>query len=665
MAEHTLKLAFKDSPSGSDDYVDLDKLTATSANPSGSTGIALKYYNEGQIQGDYQEINLEVDIEGSSRQDVIARYRQIVRYLQKTRMYFKKFTGDSDPNTPVPLTGNWPARSDGSWHQGDAAVLTFQADQATYPGYWNVIDYRLEPVDFVTGSLYSLDGVKITLIVQPGFRGARVVADNLIFGDYNPPFTLTGTVQTCGYTMGGAAWTQETSTFGDITPNKALFGIYMLKVTNSTTTTTSTESGDYVTGDVLIPGVWVGGVITSGSAIIKMQGWNGSAWVDLVAIATLTTSMPAWVLKQGAPYTINATTYSKVRLSLTGAATGRVYFDGAFIWRNPVGNVVPVEYVSPGKVVNAPAFNVYNVQGDLPAPVQLWQGLAKLNTINQSIVVAGSLNYDPSFEYPVPPMAFQTTNAGTGALDSTMFFGRTGSFTNGAAALTTYGFYTSAVVYGSDYRSRLYRAFLVYAANDQAGITAVQLFSVGTQKTFTVALPQTYTGNANATANQFRVYDLGDFFLRRPGNAWEETIGTIGSGTSVVLYHSSNANRYTAVTGVILIPAQEFGAIDMVNQTNQLLTVTYNESGAPIAAYASTITGIPVRDLTDNQAATLTGGDFKVYPNSNANQYTCTRFDVLWLKDRDATYPNMYTFDASGLTHTSLRYSPRYLSGVQ
>jgi hypothetical protein len=665
---HNLKLAFKDAPLATDDMVNLNQLSANpSTNPTGSVGIELISYSEGEIQNGYQELSLVLNIEGTSRDDVIARYRQIKRYGQRTRMYFKRFSGDDDdPTTPVKLPlGNIPARLDGLWQQGSAAVLTFKADWATKEVYWNVVDYRLSEPDYsLVNSQYSFNGVNLTLIVQAGARGTRVILDNIIHGDYCPPFTLTGTPQTCGYTMGGAAWTQETSTFGGITPNRALFGNFMLQVQNSATTTTSTESQDYVTGDILIPGIYGGGVVGSGSIIIKFQGWNGAAWVDIQTIATITASVGVWTPYQGTAYTANTATHSKVRLSLTGSASCRFYFDGGFIWRNPVGSVLPTEYVSPGKVVNAPAFNVYNVQGDIPAPMQLWQGLAKSNVSNQSIFVAGSVDFDPSFENLIENMCFVTAN---GTLDSTMFFGRVGLFSSGAGTSSSYAFYSSAAARTVDYRSRIYRAFLVYAANDSSTITAVTLNAAGLQKTFTVALPQTYAGNLDATASQYRIYDLGDFFMRRPGTAWEETTTTIGSGTSVTLTHSSNANRHTAVAGVILLPARQFGTVDMITPLTQLLVTTYSEAGAPVAGYSTITTStIPVQEISGpGLAGTLTGGDFMLMPNANPNVYTCQRFDVLVLTDRDSTYSNLYTFDASGTTHTALRYAPRYSSGVQ
>jgi hypothetical protein len=214
---------------------------------------------------------------------------------------------------------------------------------------------------------------------------------------------------------------------------------------------------------------------------------------------------------------------------------------------------------------------------------------------------------------------------------------------------------------------RLYRAYLMYAANDSAAITALMLTIIRDVRTYTVAIPQTYTGTGNAAAGDFRLYDLGDFYYPRPGVSWANYSGGQGANSSVVVTHSTSTNRRVSIGGVLLIPAHDGSAImdagvSGFGDTVQLTLYTHGSAPRVAVNYA----GDPQDLTTWNTTGLLLGGNIKLVPavsSSTTQGPICNRLSILMLRARSSTNDRVYTFNAQDTYSAWVEYSPRYLYG--
>jgi hypothetical protein len=584
-----IKLAFKDSPTTGDDFINLNFLKQPDPSIPGSTGVGYVLrqggYSEGQpyLDGNnrlVRDITITLDIEGTSRDDAVAKLRNLKRFISRTRSYFAQFGG------------NPPARSDAKGHQGQAAVLTIQAPNATNELYWDVIGGPDPQLPSLAGALTkaSFDNVQVTFTVDAWARGARVVLDNLIdSGDFASPYNITS----FNGNLDGN-WTYPNTTDWTLPPSPVqTFGIQSLRWSaTSSTTATSNEATEFKTGDVIVPAIWIyfTGSTVSGTLTVKLQGWNGSAWVDKLTIASVTGAVTAttWARYTNGSYTVESG-ITKLRLSITSPNTNvsasACYFNGVAMWRNPTGGTVPTEYLGSGRTVGMPQCNVYNIQGDVPAPImmRIMDGPAG---VDDTIFVAGGMAQDLGtvtnrLEYPLFGMDMRPAATGT---SSAVIFGGSLPTEQTGAGTTSTATTTNLIVGTLDRRPRLYRAFLIYALNDAVTVSSVKLSiplnstSNVESKTFTVALPNTYTGTGTIAAGNFRAYELGDFQFSRNGVSWEEnTQSWISSSTFITITHNSSANRHCSIAGIILLPADQYVSVN----TNTSLHPTTN-SGVDI-----------------------------------------------------------------------------------
>jgi hypothetical protein len=130
----SLRLGFKDSPTVGDDFIDLNSQSFSLSNPTKGRGILLQPggFAPGPIEmdakwGPVQTLTMTVRIDGDTKDDAIGLLRTLNRFVQRSNFYFQD-SGD-----------NVSSRSDGKWHDGEAAVLTFQPADATFASYFDVI----------------------------------------------------------------------------------------------------------------------------------------------------------------------------------------------------------------------------------------------------------------------------------------------------------------------------------------------------------------------------------------------------------------------------------------------------------------------------------------------------------------------------------------------
>jgi len=651
---HTLNLGFIDNPTiGTDDAIGLGGATSS---------CHLDGYDLGNVQIDeagrfVRNIKIDLQITGASVDAIQTTLRQIERYIYQTKFYFDR------------LGGTLPSRSDGAWHSGLAAVLTFQSQAATKKVYWNVLDGSIDLAKdaFVDALILDLKlNVTVNLVVEASARGDRAKLDNLIkCGGLEPPFcTTSNPAYTAGWTLANTtAWVSQTT--------GGYYGPYCLRwsATGASTTSYATVTQDFTANsDKVLGSIWLKGSISAGTLTVRVEYFASGSWSTLVtftglnAVSSISSNWTQYLTAA----TLIPTSTTNLRIAIISPSTGTISIDGVALWRNPVNDTVPVEFVSAGNLSGNPAFYVYNAQGDTTAPLNLMTVVPTTAGGSQRVIIVGGQYYDTTVEYPIPGLGFDLAGTTTA---STMYFGALGQVLTGTGTTGTFAVGSTHPTWIIDYRPRMYRAFLIYAANDAITISKVTVTVGVINKSYTVALPNTFTGNTTPTAGQYAVYDLGDFFFRRPGIAWDETQSTIGqfSNDSVTITHTSSANRQLAVAGVIMLPADQFGTIDLSTATTQVILQTYNEADAPVVGYnTATVAGSasPVRDLSFlSSTATLVGGEYYLAPSGNSVGFDANHYEILFLTGRTGT--NYYTFDASLDTHVFCHYTPRYTYGVR
>jgi hypothetical protein len=677
-----IKLGFKDSPTTGDDFINLNFL----AQPATPNTIGYGYwilgggYQEGQPYLDannrlVRDLTFTLSIEGSSRDDAIARFRNLKRFISRTRSYFAQFGG------------NPPARSDAKGHQGQAAVLTMQAPSATNELYWDVVGGPDPVLPSIAGKLTktSFDNVQVTFTVDAWARGARVVLENLIdTGDFANPYSITGFNNNL---RGG--WTYPNTTDWTLDTSRSKYGIKALKWNaSSSTTLTSNEPAEVTLGDVIVPSIWIYFLdpTITGTLTVKLQKFSSAAWSDAgVTVASITGAVTAgvWTRYDGAAYTV-ASGVSKVRLAIVSPTGGVHYFGGAAMWKNPTGNAVPTEYLGAGRTVGMPQCNVYNVQGDVPSPIMM-RVMTGVGAEAKNFIAGGMAQdlgtISNRLEYPVFGMDMRPAATATG---STVIFGGSLPTEQTGSGSTSTANVTNTLVGLLDRRPRIYRAFLIYALNDAVTVSSVKLsaslgFSGNAEsKTFNVVLPSTYTGTGTIAAGNFRAYDLGDFQLSRQGINWEENFQTwVNASAFVTITHTSSANRHCSIAGVILLPADQFTSINANTSLNaggaNSGVDIYNEGTAPRVAVQSATLGsgstqnVPVELASWDSSASFTGGDLYLEPSDygdNTGPTKAMRYEVLLFQAYDST-TKLYTFSASDTKAVSVSYTPRYSSAVR
>lgn len=689
----SLKLGFKDNPSGpTDDFVNLNSNSFSAAAPQNGRGILLKPggFTPGPIEtdtkwGQVQTLTITVRIDGDSKDDCIALLRNLNRFIQRSNFYFQD-VGD-----------NVPARNDGRWHDGEAAVLTYQAADATYPVYFDVISGTpAQQPDLVTLSTRTLDNITFTLKIRAGSRLDRVKLNNgVAMGDAAEPFSVDSTSYGGKFTAGWAF--TGTWFIGEDNVNypAPLVGVRTL-VAHTAGATFTTNSFEVKTGDLILPALSIAfglSLPTGGTFTVKLQGWNGTSWVDKLTLVNLSSftglaspsfDNPKWNRYSNGTYTVESG-ITLVRLTgtlptLTGNGFGRVGFDKFAMWKN-IGSTEPLtEYCTGGKTMGIPTFNVYGLRGDVKVPVKMRIDNPSSSQLERFFIVSGMTQdlgvYGNRTEFPLFGLDLKAIPSGTTAAQlpwGTLPGDRTGTGTSESFALDS-NFNNRAL----DRHPRIYRAFLVYAANDAISISAVKLgvaFNSSANletKTYNTALPNTYTGNTTPTASQYAMFELGDFELSRPGIAWENNIQLVNPTTYVTITHTSSANRHLSVAGVILLPTKP-GAlmaatfdIGTANLAIYPLAVELYSEGKALRGgiQPAPLSGdIPVEVNSYDPTGLLKGKKLWVLPAEASTPTMAMRFEILMLRSRDAT-TKLFSFDARDAKQVSIEYTPRYLYGM-
>lgn len=691
----SVKLGFVDGPT-TGDFIDLMVTQFSPDNPAKYVGytIAQGGFSMGPVENDdkwgmVRTLTITVQIEGKSKDDAIARLRTLNRFIQRSNFYFQD-TGD-----------NVSSRGDGKWHDGEAGVLTYKPAGATYEVYWDII--RGTPAnqpDMITMQNKTLPSVTFSLVVRAAGRLTRVRLNNIVaMGDAAPPFNVSSTAYggnfRAGWAFTGTWVTGENST----SYLAAKYGVRTLTAQSSAATFT-TNGGEVsnATGDVVVPEIWIamGKVLPTGGALTcKLQTFNGTSWSDqqtfvnlsnFTGLASPSFGQPTWVRYTGTPYVV-ASGVQQVRLTctvptLTGTLAGAIGFDGAANWRNLINNTVPVtEYATGGKTMGIPAFNVYGLRGDVKTPIKMRVESFGTNGAAERFTIVSGMTQDlgaasSRVEYPLFGLDLSSNDSGASTALQ-LPWGTLPFEDTGAATSSGYGINANIANRTLDRRQRLYRTFIIYAANDVAAISSVKIqMMLGNgsnieSKTFNTALPQTYAGNTTPAAFQYAMYELGDFLFSRPGIAWEENLQVpYNNAGYITLTHSNNANRHTAVAGVILLPlkvgSQMAASVDVGPQQNWPRAVEiYNEGKAPRGAVVafSGSGNVPIELSSYDTTANMKGGNLWVLPAEASTPTMAMRFEVLMLQYRNDT-TKLYTFDAQDTKQVSIEYTPRYLYGM-
>lgn len=697
-------LGFKDGPGPGDDFIHLHLTQADYDSPSKSVGntlypggFAMSQVQDDDRWGQVRILTFTVMIDGKGKDDVIARLRNLNRFILRSNIYFKS------------KGGNPSSRSDGKWHEGQATVVTYRPAGASYEVYWDVISGTpAQPPDMITMQDASLPSVTFSLTVRANGRLGinkttgqlpRVKLNNVVaMGDAAYPMRTSALVSgsnygggfLAGYTFSG---TSDWQIMTDGAGLSAKYGVRTLTAQNTGTLTFTTNGGEVKAGDVVIPDIWIaaGTNASLGTPTVKMQIWNGATWTDqqtLVSSSALLSQAPSfaapnWVRFTGTAYTVVGG-ITLVRLSTTvtglvGSFGGAMGFDGLAIWKNPTGNVAPTsEYATGGKTMGIPTFTVYGIRGDSLTPIKL--RVDNTGSQTERFFIIGGTSQDLGtatnrIERPVFALDLDKDNfAAATALN--LPWGTLPVESTGAGTTSTYSLDKATAIYTlkGDRHQRDYRVFIIYAANDAVTISSVKLQTTWNSNTnaetkvFNKTLPNTYTGNTTPTASQYNLFELDSYKLSRPGITWEENTQFIAAAIS--LTHTSSANRHISIAGVILVPFQKPGpmaaTLDIGTQAVFPLSVEiHNEGRAPRAAIqASPASGdIPVEINSYDTAALLKGGNFWVMPTECTSPTMATRFEILMLRSQNST-TKLYTFDATDPKQVSIEYTPRYLYGM-
>jgi len=630
---NSVKLALKDSPSGTDDFVELATL--------GSSGYGYLLQPGGMSQSDpYQsdfykqelvDVTLTITVKGTNVNDMQTKLRKLEYYLNSTRAFFQ------------PFQGNIPATTNGTWFQNYAAVLTVQPDTATYPAFWNVLDGKLsKSVAYLGPSLgagYARD-VTLKLTCQKYAReGRRKLDQGVIMGDFNPPFSLTDAAFNGGWSSTGGTWSGVTGS--DVDPT--VFGYsYLQIVTGSTATLTSNEMA-VATGQVLLPAVYFWGS-ASPVPTMQLQAWNGSSYSTVLTITPGSISGARTNFTNGT-YTV-AAGITKVRAVIT-STNGAVKIQGVAIWRNPPNGIVPTEYVTGGYTTGVPHVNLYNLRGDAPSPM-LVTLKNSLTTANTAVLMVGARNTGIGAQSAgsnvldaQPPLASRILTPG--AADTSLPWGVLGTVLNTSALSTNWSINSNGIPSGISHR---YLAVMIYAANNIAAINQVRVyFSSQNKFAFVQNVAQTYATNATPANTDYRAWILGEILYPKRGSFIADVLSNPMS--QVFFDHANNANTKGAFSGIILLPREQFGTVVFSNNGILNDITLSSEANTPSA----TSPGY-------NDAGKVFDCDFTLTPPNMT-------FVFLVASAQDGTYKQQLTLPNATTSFIPVfEYSPRLTQGI-
>jgi len=423
--------------SSGDDFIDLNAATLTPGKfggywISGKDGLSgdyiegVPYMDTGDAENPatnlmVRDLTITLHIEGADRADVASKYRAIQRYITLTESYFR------------PFKGNYPASTDGSWHEGKAATLSMQWDNTRPMIYWEVLrgDLSLLPGNLLTGSNTSVIAT-LTLTVNETARGNETLLDNLVFGDFSKPFNPYNTLLCADYVFPVFV---NTSIFSvDATMSK--FGEQCLKWVGTTSSTFYTNAlpilfatgikGAVNTGDVLYPTFWQNGNVVTGGPGATLEVYDGATWNTRGTMNTpLSLSTPLTFQQctmQSTSYTV-VTGETYARLRFTTPIAGTIRYSGVAIYRNLKTTTLPTEYVSCGGNGRMPQLNAYSIKGDVPAPFTLRtkvdSGIASPPNFiltNPSLMIGG-MTINPLVDKPINLTDWKPTGADVGFTD--------------------------------------------------------------------------------------------------------------------------------------------------------------------------------------------------------------------------------------------------------
>lgn len=487
---------------------------------------------------------------------------------------------------------------------------------------------------------------------------------------------------------------------GNTTGKSASFYAYTTKALATSTYMDAMGGGSYYAeqqNDFFVPSIWVNvAYIDIGAVTVQLRSLNAPGTVLRTLTPTGKTYGTSWVQYSAAGYPARAggeSTLDGYYLRLLGPAQGYIGYDGLAIWRNPVGDALPVEYAVTGTKVNQPGGGVYDVQGTGEAPVQVhFIGSAtrigaNLSTIQQVFLIGGH-RYNSSYDSPLFGMDLKlynyNYNSGLVLADTALAgvmweVAGTVITSTGAATNAFYpipfdtGYNQPLFARYIDRRARVYRAFLVYACNNLATIKKVSVVLNQEIRDFDKLIPTTYSGTSNPIASQYKMFDLGDFPLAQPGSGWQDRreqfapYNNISTSNRIeVTYDASAINAKIAMVGIVLIPAEQMAFVDLGQQggyqTIETGVIITNSGSAPAAGAAMSalfqINPTSIREVTAGIKTAYNGGNkLKLYPGHN-------RFEALKFATRDTTNTDLYTFSSGEYYHIAYVYSPRYLKGL-
>jgi hypothetical protein len=443
---YTAILAFKDNPTADDDLINFNLLYPSPNEDGRGFLLAQSGFVEGteiyrsmKYNRLMRDLTLTFTIEGDDRGDVLRQYRQLQRYLLDTAEYFENFGG------------NIPARSDGKHHEGNALVFIFRATEIEDEVYWNVYNGKLSPVPgaWLSADENSLPGVVLTLNCDAYPRGqvekdkseAVIRLENLVnVGGIEEPFDLSN------YTVfrGGWGTSSISSTYVILSASQdvpARIGNQSLSFFQNASIpsdqTLYTNEADVSEGDKLIPMFSIrphNFAPSVGNFIVRLQIYNGSIWSTQQTLLTYNSSntdieVNEWNDIEGTLYTV-ASGITKVRMAfVVGAGYNGIetFVDRVAIWRDPVGDVIPHEFVSQGGFTGLPHLCIYDVQGDMPTAFKL--RLESPSANNQQVFLIGGQTINPEADLPLFPLDLKTTANNPTSTQKTDSFNRANSTT--------------------------------------------------------------------------------------------------------------------------------------------------------------------------------------------------------------------------------------------
>lgn len=651
---HKIILGFKQNPTlGVDDCIDLG---------GGGNVNNTGYFNHGYLESDIQtndfglwvrDITINTEIKGSTIADALAKYHAIDRFIQQTIEYLKDFQG------------NYAGTTDGTWYDGFCASLTFQPSGGTSPVYWDVLGGSITRDETYLGE--DLVGATImatvTLTVRFSARGALVTMCNLVaMGSFEPPFDPQDS-----YYCDDWVFTNTAVWSVDRTAGK--FGLNALKWVGVASTTAFTNENidiyDYNPAgtNTLIPyvsaSIWLKASGVTGSTLIELQKYDGSAWSTIGTLANVAGNLASWsYYKIENVALVSGTT--KVRLKFTTPTAGTVYFDGVAIWRSAT---VPAngEYFTSGLKVMFPSTYLYGAIGDTHAPCILHVGYPTNGVGGPTVAYAGLMVGAREYKWKstgrdsIPGLATKFAN---GSANTALFWGKNGqSDVGSASSISFFGAPAANLLNPIIRTARKYRALLSINTNQAITKTSIYLtqgFAVGPNLVINKTIP--------STAGVEDLVDLGDLIFPSFNSGIQNQIyqditvsGTVTTGVNVT-FDVSGGSHTIKFGGLILIPAEMFGFVEGGNYTKWFNSMADPEFGTIMTAvgmranYAPSLAVELVTKVTDKSDI------LQVIPGA-------MQFEIIAFTFRSTLTPDLYPYTGTDQLTPTLVYQPRYLSG--